>query len=244
MPIGTTNIKMSDIATELQYSSSLPNDSMVNILYDSSQLSYNQSGGSYHNLNMGSATSFQSSIEGPYSAGQNMALKNWGGYTHDIGVNLNYIINNGSGYDVNVRLFLENSSGFGGGFQFFNGIIPMNNTGNVSVSNSNTGMGAFSNYYSGGGYWISGDISLLMPPAFRPIMMDVTGAVDTDNKGSGIPRLTYTAHGTPGGPWNLDFSTGGGPFVGILVSGDNGSGGFPNDGVSWNKRTAIVIDIY
>jgi hypothetical protein len=243
MPIGTTNIKMSDIATELQYASTgLSDNSMVNILYDSSQLSNNSHGGSYHNTSMGSGTNFQISIEGPYSAGTYMALKNWGGYNHDIGVNLNYIINNGSGYDVNVRLFLETSPSYGGGFQFFAGIIPMNNMGNVNVANFNTTSAAFSSYYPVGGYWISGDISLLMPPAGRPVNMNVTSAVDTDNKGSGIPRFNYTANGFPGGPWNLDPGSGGGPFVDILASGDNSSP-FPTDGISWNKRTAIVIDI-
>lgn len=244
MPIGTTNIKMSDIATELQYpSTGLSDNSMVNILYDSSQLSYNSHGGSYHNLGMtmNLANSFQSAIEAPYSAGQNMALKQWAGYDHNIGVNLNYIINNGSGYDVNVRLFLETAPSFGGGFQFFAGIVPLNNAGNVNVANSNTTSGAFG-YYPFGGYWISGDISLLMPPAGRPVTMNVTSAFDTDNTGSGTARFNYTANGFPPGPWNLDPSTGGGPFLDILASGDNSSP-FPTDPISWNKRTAIIIDI-
>ena len=243
MPIGTTNIKMSDVATELQYASTgLADNSMVNILYDSSQLSYNPHGGSYHNLSMGSAgVSFQSSIEARYSVGQNMALKNWSGYDHDIGVNLNYIINNGSAADVSLKLYLENFPGVGPGFAFFNAIVPMNNTGNVNVSNYNTTSAAFSNYYSGGGYWISGDISLTTF-AIRPIKMDVTSAVDTDNTGSGLSRFNYTANGAPGGSWNLDPGSGGGPFVGNLVSGDNGNP-YPNDGISWNKRTTIIIDI-
>jgi hypothetical protein len=244
MPIGTTNIKMSDIATELQYASTgLADNSMVNILYDSSQLSYNSHGGSYHNLNMGSAaTSFQNSIEVPYSAGGNMALKNWGGYDHDIGVNLNYIINNGSGSDVMVKLFLETGPAYGMYFNFFTVMVPMNNMGNVNVANFNTTSAAFVNYYSGGGYWISADISLLMLGP-RPVNMDVTSAVDTDNKGSGIPRFNYTANGTPGASWDLNPNTGGGTFSDIIVSGDNGNP-YPSDGISWNKRTAIIIDIY
>jgi hypothetical protein len=245
MSIGTTNLSMYAIATELNYSGSgLSHISMVNELYDSSQLSYNSHGGSYHNLGMtmNLANTFQSAIEAPYSAGGNMALKQWAGYDHDIGVNLNYIINNGSGYDVNVKLYLETSPSYGGYFNFFTGMVPMNNSGNVNVANYNTTSAAFSNYYSGGGYWISADISLLMPPAGRPVNMSVTSAVDTDNKGSGIPRFNYTADGTPGGPWNLDPNTGGSNFLGILASGDNSSP-FPTDGISWNKRTAIIIDI-
>jgi len=244
MSIGTTNLSMNAIATELNYSGSgLSDISMVNILYDSSQLSYNSHGGSYHNLGMtmNLANTFQSAIEAPYSAGGNMALKQWAGYDHNIGVNLNYIINNGSGADVSLKLHLEVNPGFGPGFAFFNAIVPMNNMGNVNVANFNTTSAAFSNYYSGGGYWISGDISLATF-AIRPVLMDVTSAVDTDNKGSGIPRFNYTANGTPGASWDLNPVSGGGNFTGILVSGDNG-GSFPTDGISWNKRTTIIIDI-
>jgi len=244
MPIGTTNLSMYAIATELNYSGGgLADISMVNELYDSSQLSYNSHGGSYHNLGMtmNLADTFQSAIEAPYSAGGNMALKQWAGYDHNIGINLNYIINNGSGSDVDVKLFLETTPSYGGYFNFFTGMVPMNNMGNVNVANYNTTSAAFGNYYSGGGYWISADISLQMPGA-RPVNMNVTSAIDTDNKGSGLSRFNYTANGTPGGPWDLNPNTGGSNFLGILASGDNGNA-YPNDGISWNKRTAIVIDI-
>jgi hypothetical protein len=244
MSIGTTNLSMYAIATELNYSGGgLSDISMVNELYDSSQLSYNSHGGSYHNLGMtmNLANTFQSAIEAPYSAGGNMALKQWAGYDHDIGVNLNYIINNGSGSDVMVKLFLENSPSYSMYFNIFTGMVPMNNSGNVNVANFNTTSAAFSNYYPFGGYWISVDISLLMP-GVRSVNMDVTSAIDTDNTGSGLSRFNYTANGTPGGSWDLNPNTGGAPFSNIIVSGDNSSP-FPTDGISWNKRTAIIIDI-
>jgi len=247
MAIGTTNIKMSDIATELQYASTgLADNSMVNILYDSSQLSYSIHGGSYHNLNMlvsSLAKTFKIAIETRYSAGTYLWIGGWAGYDHDAPAQLAYIINNGSGADVAFDLYIGANNTPGSGTNIFSGIVPRNNGGNINANPYNTGVGAYSTFSSSGGYWISGNISVVVgSPVFVPVEMKVTAAVDLDNVGGATARYNYTNEILSGAGFDLNPMTGGVAFNDVLVSGANGSA-FPTNGISWNKRTSIIIDI-
>lgn len=246
MAIGTTNISMHDISVELKYASLGTNNSMMNMLYDSSQLSYSIHGGSYHNLAMqlGSlAETFQIAIEKQYTIGTNLDLSGWAGYAHNAPVQLAYIINNGSGEDVDVMLYIGDNNNPGSGTRFFSGTIPANNGGNITANPANTGVAAYTNF-SSTGYWISGNMQMVIsgPPTFTPVNMNVTAAVDLDNVGTGKARYNYTANGSPGGAWGLNPFIGGSAFNDVLVSGVNGSA-FPINGISWNKRTSITIDI-
>jgi len=246
MAIGTTNISMRDISVELKYGSASTDRSMRNILYDSSQLSYSIHGGSYHNLAMlvsSLAKPFKIAIETRYSAGTYLWIGGWAGYDHDAPVQLAYIINNGSSEDVDVMLFIGDNNNPGSGTRFFSGTIPANNGGNINANPYNTGVGAYT-AFSSNGYWISGNMKMVVagPPVFPPVNMSVTAAVDIDNVGGATGRYNYTANGSPGGAWNLNPFTGGGDFNNVLVSGVNGSA-FPTNGISWNKRTSIIIDI-
>ena len=244
MPIGTTNISMHDISVELKYLSAGTNNSMRNMLYDSSQLSYSIHGGSYHNLNMlvsSLAKPFKIAIETRYSAGTYLWIGGWAGYDHDAPVSLSCIINNGSTEDVDVMLYIGDNNNPGSGTRFFSGTVPANNGGNVNANPVNTGVAAYTNF-SSTGYWISGNMKMVVagPPVFTPVNMNVTAAFDLDNAGTGTGRYNYT---TFNGTWDLNpFSGGGADFNDVLVSGVNGNA-FPTDGISWNKRTAFVIDI-
>lgn len=241
MAIGTANISMDDIAAELQYGTSLPNNSMVNYLYDSSQLAYDIHGGSYHNIGMGigGTGNFQQSIEYPYSVGQNMKLRNWALYDHDTTAKVDLIINNGSRFDVDFRIYI-NDTPAAGSVVVFNAVVPASNVANILLLDFDTTAPAFANFYGGGGYWIVGEINAVSPGG-TPVLMGVASA-DVDNVGAGITRFDYTNDGTPGGLWDLNPNTGGNPFNDVLISGDNGNP-FPNDAISWNKRTIIAIDI-
>ena len=246
MAIGTTNISMHDISVELKYLSAGTDNSMRNMLYDSSQLSYSIHGGSYHNMNMlvGSLVkTFRIAVETRYSAGTYLSIGAWAGYDHDAPVILSCIINNGSTEDVDVMLFIGDNNTPGSGTQFFSGTIPANNGGNINNNPLNTGVGAYGNF-SGTGYWISGNMKLVAagPPPITTVNMVVTAAVDLDNVGGATGRYNYTTDGSPGGTWDLNVFTGGADFNDVLVSGVNGNA-FPTDGISWNKRTAFVIDI-
>jgi len=245
MAIGTTNISLRDISVELKYTSSATNRSMRD-MYDSSQLSYSIHGGSYHNLAMqlpALAKKFQIAIEKQYTLGTNLDLSGWAGYDHDAPAQLAYIINNGSSEDVDVMLFIGDNNNPGSGTRFFSGTIPANNGGNINANPYNTGVAAYT-AFSSNGYWISGNMKMVVagPPVFSSVNMNVTAAVDLDNVGTGTGRYNYTANGSPGGAWDLNPFIGGGDFNDILVSGVNGNS-FPTDGISWNKRTSIIIDI-
>jgi hypothetical protein len=237
MPIGTTNISISSIASELQYTSGADYQ-LKGTLYNSSQLAYSANGGSYHNYNnmalSGLTDSFATAIEAKYTASQNMGLKNWAGYNHDHNVILNIRVNNGNPFDdAYVRIWLSTGPG-PGATVLVNQVVPRSNTANVILTNFNTGDPAFSTYNGSGGYWIFGDISNIggVAPAMP---MNIAAAVDTDNVGGGTARLDYSSSV---GAWDLIT----GPFFDVLVAGSNG-GGWPNDGVSWNKRTTMIIDI-
>lgn len=234
---------MNGIATELQYGGAYPNTSITGVIYNSSQGSYTATAGSYHNLSMalpGLTDSFATSIEAKYTAGTDMGLKNWAGYDHDATAKLLIIINNGSRDDVFVRLFISDNT-TPGGVTIFVGTVLRNNLANVNIPVYDTGVPAFSTYSGAGGYWLSGDINCPTPSG--PVLFTVAG-IDVDNLGTGTIRLDFTNYGPPpGGPWNLDPGSGGAPFFDVLVSGSNGNP-FPNDGVSWNKRTGIIIDIF
>ena len=237
MAIGTTNISISSIASELQYTSGADYQ-LKGTLYYSSQLAYSANGGSYHNYNnmalSGLTDSFATAIEAKYSGGQNMGLKNWAGYNHDHNVILSIRVNNGNSFnDANVRIWLSTGP-TPGATVLVNQVVPRSNAANVILTNYNTGDPAFSTY-NGTGYWLFGDISDMGGGA--PAMpMNIAAAVDTDNVGSGTARLDYSSSV---GAWDLVNN---GPFFDVLVAGNNGSG-WPNDGVSWNKRTTMIIDI-
>jgi len=237
MTVPNTNISMNAIATELQYSGGgLSDNSMVNVLFASSQLAYDDHGGSYHNLNMalsGLTDNFATAIEAKYTASTNMGLKNWAGYNHDAEVLLGLLINNSSREDVDCRIEMS-------GTTIFNNIVPASNAGNINIPIIPTGIAAFTNFAPTTGYHITATMSVPpFPPPSNPAFMSVAG-VDTDNVGGGLVRLDYTNNGAPGGPWNL--GVGGSNFSGDIISGFNGNP-FPSDGISWNKRTTIIINI-
>jgi len=236
MPIGTTDISMGNIASELQYTSG--DYQLKGTLYNSSQLAYSANGGSYHNLNMalsGLTDSFATAIEAKYTASQNMGLKNWAGYDHDHNAIVSVRVNNGNATnDAYVRIWISDSTG-PSAWPLVNQVVPRNNAGNVILNNLNTGAPAFSAFNGSNGYWLVGDISDLGGGAAN-MPMNIAAAVDTDNVGGGTARLNYS---TSVGAWDLVVD---GPFINVLVAGNN-AGGWPNDGVSWNKRTTMVIDI-
>ena len=250
MAIGTTNIKMYDIAAELQAGTT--DIEMYNTLYGSSQAAWNLRAGSYHNWNNmalpGLADNFRSAIESKYSGFLDMGIKNWAGYDHDHNVMLNIRINNGNIFnDVQVKLYIcDQPNGPGGGgtsINIFNGTVPMNNAANVTINNYDTGVAAFSNYAGTGfaGYWIWGNIVITpLPGVARPTLLSFT-ANDTDGVGdiNSCIRLDYTANGSPGGIWDLYLA---GAFNDNIFAGDQG-GGWPNDAISWNKRTTFLVDI-
>lgn len=240
MPVPAANISMNDIQVELGYATGNSNESMVNVVYASSDLSYNNSAGSYHNLAMALPslnTKFANAIQTRFAAGTNMNLGNWAEYAHDANARITIIINNGSRDDVVVRLVINDNPSFGGPAIFI-GTVPGNNAANINIPDFDTTMAAYSNYSGSGGYWLAGDLNC---PAPSGVVNFTVNAVDVDGVGTGTARTNYTTNGTPGGPWNL--GTGGGPFVDVLVAGANG-GSYPFDGVSWNKRTSIIIDIF
>lgn len=240
MPIGTTNVSISSIATELQYAGGdfLTKDT----LFQSSTLAYNPNGGSYHNYNnMGTAAnlSFATAIEARYSGSDNMALGRWMHYNHDINARLNIRVNNGNPLDdVDVRIWISDNPGASSTYLLVGQVVPRANGANVVLTNFDTGAPAFSAFSGSGGYWIYVEINNITMSG-PPCMMSVIISDDTDAVGAGLARMNYTANGSPGGPWDL-FTQG--PFTGPLIAGDNG-GGWPNDGISWNKRTTFIIDI-
>ncbi len=237
MPIGTTNISISSIASELQYTSG-QDYQIKGTLYNSSQLAYSPNGGSYHNYNnmalSGLTDSFATAIEAKYSASQNMGLKNWAGYDHDHNAIVSVRVNNGNPQnDAMVRIWISPNPN-PGATVLVNQVVPRNNAANVILNNLNTGAAAFSNF-NGSGYWLFGEISDMGGGATN-MPMNIAAAVDTDNVGGGTARLDYS---TSVGAWDLIVD---GVFFDVLVAGDNGSG-WPSDGVSWNKRTSMIIDI-
>jgi hypothetical protein len=248
MAIGTTNIRMSDIATELQSSTS--DISMYQSLYASSWAAWNPRAGSYHNYNnmalSGLTDSFATAIEAKYTLGQDMGLKNWAGYDHDHNVILGIRINNGNAFNaVYLKLYLcDQSNGFAGGgtsISIFSGLVPANNAANISIANYNTTVPAFSSY-GGSGYWIWGDIrdATGFP---RPTLMSMAcGDIDGVGDPQSCIRFNYQTNGSPGGIWDLSVG-GAGPFIDNLFSGDQGNP-FPNDPISWNKRTDFIIGIF
>jgi hypothetical protein len=238
MSIGTTNISISSIASELQYSSG-QDYQLKGTLYNSSQLAYSANGGSYHNYNnmalSGLTDSFATAIEAKYSASQDMGLKNWAGYDHNHNAILNVRVNNGNPFnDAMVRIWISDTTGPSAYF-IVNQVVPRNNAGNVILNNFNTNAPAFSSFNPSNGYWLFGDITDMGGGATN-MPMNIAAAVDTDNVGGGTVRLDYS---TSVGPWDLIIDGG---FYNVLVAGDNGNG-WPNDGISWNKRTTMIIDI-
>jgi hypothetical protein len=240
MPVPTADISMNDIQMELMYATGTPNESMVNVVYASSDLSYNTHAGSYHNLAMALPSmnaKFAAAIQTRFAAGTNMNLGNWAEYSHDANARINIIINNGSRDDVIIRMNINDNASYGGA-AIFTGTVLANNAANVNLQDFDTGQAAYSSYSTTNGYWLTADLSV---PAPTGVVNFAVSAVDVDNVGTGTVRTNYTTDGSPGGPWNL--GAGGGPFADVLVAGANGSS-YPFDGVSWNKRTAIIINIF
>lgn len=243
MPVPAADISMSEIAAELQFGTSITNITMSGILYATSTLSYQSEAGSYHNLDMGLPglnNKFSNIIATVFNGGTDMSLGNWAEYNHDASVKVNLIINNGSADDVDVRVYINGAAG-PGGVPIFSGTVPAFNAGNINLADYDTTVAAFSNYNGSGGYWIFAEMTDITPGGRRCDMR--VNSVDVDGTlGTGTARFTYTANGSPGGPWDLNPFTGGGPFMDVIISGDNGNP-YPADGVSWNRRTAILIDI-
>lgn len=242
MAIGTSNIRMSDIASELHYTSGADYQ-LKGTLYNSSQLAYSANGGSYHNYNnmalSGLTDSFKTAIEAKYTASQNMGLKNWAGYDHDHNAIVNVRVNNGNPFnDAYVRIWISDSTS-PSVWPLVNQVVQRSNIANVILTNFNTGAPAFSSFNGSNGYWLVGDISSMGGGASN-MPMNIAAAVDTDNVGGGTARLDYSSSV---GAWDLvPAGPNTGPFMDVLVAGNNG-GGWPNDGVSWNKRTTMIIDI-
>ena len=241
MPVGSADISMDGVASELGYSVAIPNNRMATSLFYSSQKAYDPRGGSFHNLAMALpalSSNFATAIELPYSIGINMPLGNWAEYFHDANAKIHVIIENSSRRDVNCTIFISDNTTFAGAVIVFSGAVPANNAGDIN-NVFDTGVAAYSTYNTTG-YWLLGEFQMV--PSGVPTFMTVN-AFDSDNVGAGTARYNYTVTGSPGGPWNLDTLTGGAPFSGVLVSGVR-TLPFPDDGISWNKRTTIFINIY
>jgi hypothetical protein len=238
MPIGTTDIAIGSIASELQYT---PGDTQIKAtLFQSSVLVYSVHGGSYHNYNnMGPSAnaSFKGAIEARYSLSDTLALSSWMHYNHDANARLNIrVTNNSTTDDVDVKLWMTPNQGAPSGFLLVSQVCARVNGSDIILTNYDTGYPAFGNF-SSTGYWIYGEMNSLTSSGL-PCMMSVVVSTDTDAAGGGQVRTNYTANGTPGGAWDLNTA----PFAGDLVAGDNGSS-FPSDSVSWNKRTTFEIVI-
>lgn len=239
--IPSTNIKMDDIATELHLGTgSWGDNSLKSDLFASSINPYNSTAGSYHNYNnmaISGTSSFATAIYTPYNSTNNMKLANWAGYSHDSNVILNIIINNACTFsDVLFDLYISDAPG---NYQtsIFNGIVPRANSGNVSLIDYDTGVAAYTYFGSvSQAYWIEAMMIRAMSPNGTPINLNMAGS-DTDNVGGGTARTVNATN-----PWDLDPGGNGDFGMSVLIAGNNGSG-YPTDGISWNKRTIITLNV-
>jgi hypothetical protein len=198
------------------------------------------SGLMYHNLNMdiGNATTAKVAIWDPYNAGINQPLSNWYNYYQDIGLVMEFDINNTSIYDIAVNVAIRDSSGINRG-TIFNGTVvasgstgAMINTGLLSVS------GGVSSGYA---IWIDnlGYGGAPLPPSPpNPIQnfnvnATINSASDIDGVGAGTNRTTY-------GPWSQNVTNTFPPPPGFTpqTAVDDGGSMIPV-----NKRTYIDITL-
>lgn len=237
MPIGSTNISMDAIATELNLGSApFADNHMYANIYATANGVYTSDSGSYHNLNMalsGLTDNFKVAVGSPYFSASNMGLKNWAGYDHDAPVMLRVTVQNNCPDIVNYDLEIAQTPGpVGTGTIFANGALNPGQTLNVQFLN--TTVAAFSTFANGGfTYFINAIFSDgTIPPA--RCSFDVISSSDTDNMGNGLNRENFT---DVNGTYNIIVS---GLFDANLISGDvwNDSG----NGISWNKRTSFFVE--
>ena len=236
MPIGSTNISMDAIATELMLGTgSFADNSMEATLYYTSNDGFTPTSGSFHNLNMGLpglTDSFATNIFNPWAATSNLGLKNWAGYNHDANVMLDVRIDNFSPDDVQYDIELSTNPGaLGTGVSVASGVLTSGNS--LVVGFLNTGVPAYSNFAGGQAtYFINAYFVDVSIPTTR-CRMGVVSSSDTDGVGAGPNRDNYTV---ARGAYDL---AGMGPFNENLISGSAWND--PGQGISWNKRTSFEV---
>jgi hypothetical protein len=188
----TGAIAFSDVANEIGLSS----PDLMSDFYDTANVA--GSGGlMYHNLNMdiGNATTAKVAIWDPYDAGINQPLSNWYNYSQDIGMVMEFDINNTSIYDITVNVAIRDSSGVNRGTIFNGSVVASGSTGamiNTGLLSLSTGMS------SGYKIWIDAlDYSGILPPSPpNPVQnfnvnATINSASDIDGVGAGTNRSTY-----------------------------------------------------
>ena len=236
MPIGSTNISMDAIATELMLGTgSYADNGMEATLYITSNDGFTPTSGSFHNLNMGLpglTDSFATNIFNPWASTSNLGLKNWAGYNHDANVMLDVRIDNFSPDDVQYDIELsQNPGSLGSGTIVASGVLTSGNS--LVVAFLNTGVAAYSNFAGGQAtYFINARFSDISIPNMR-CRMDVVSSTDTDGVGAGPNRDNYTV---VNGSYDLP---GMGTFDANLISGSAWND--PGQGISWNKRTSFEV---
>jgi hypothetical protein len=236
MAIGTTNISMFDIATELTFPTT--DIELLDGLYDTSATAGAQDSGNYHNYNnmaLGGILSFKESIydywSGTATGNPVAVLSHWAGYTHDIEWEVSFVLDNQSNETVDVELWFGPND-VSQSDQFYTISLPKTTTDTqipyvTTLASKTTG---YSNY--GGYYWIH----MVAIPVDANITkyMDVVSSYDTDGVGASTNRTTWTSvNGT------FDFVSNGGAFSNWIVAGNN-----QNTGIGWNKRTTFEISFY
>lgn len=242
MPIGTTNIGLLGLATELGLPT--PTGILLSDAYSSSDVDGLSNGwaGSFHNLSMGLSPTgiFRTQIFSPYFTGDNFALNRWANYDHDAPVRLSYTLSSAMvpGRNVRFELYLDSNPGppttsasailFDTVTLFGANPAPPPYT----QVDFNTGVAAHSNFWPTG-YYITAVISCLPTPFSAD--MNVVSSTDDDGVGANTDRGNFT-QSFPG-PWDIVT-----PFDGVLVDGSAAGTGFPLP-IAWNKRTNFSVTI-
>ena len=236
MPIGTSNISMSDIEAELKYGAPLPgtNLSMDTRLYVTSNNSFTATSGNFHNLAMAlpsTVDTFKDAIFDFWTIQDDMGLGNWAGYDHDYPVMLDFQLVNNSPDNINYDLEVSATPGaLGGGTTVSSGPLVSGATVTLVL---NTGLPAYTTFGTGNfEYFINARFQDTMAIPARCVMAPVA-ASDTDAVGTGTTRTTYF---TANGPYDIVVL---GTFDNNLVSGNIWN--LLGQGISWNKRTSFQV---
>lgn len=228
MPISATNIKMSDIATELTIANS--DVGLRDTLFATCQTAGQTDSGNYHNYNnmaLSNAISFKQAIYDYYTVSEVGVLSHWAYYNHDIEWIIDFVIDNQTNDGVDpLNIYFSNFNN--AGVDLFYNIKSLANT-TDTLSNYATDLPSrTTGYVNYGGYYFIYLECTALDPGATPYM-SIT-ASDTDGVGDTTVRTTWT---DVNGVW--DFSSMG-SFSNWIVAGDN-----ETSGIGWNKRTTFTI---
>ena len=238
MPVGNTDIALfGTVASELLLSGT---PMKMTDLYACAWTAGQVSSGSFHNYNnmgVSASDSFVISIWNQSATGaSNKGLSNWEGYDHDHNVicSFSLINNTGSPIDASAEIYLDPSAG-----STTNLVCTLNMSGGVDdvKMDFDTGLPAYSNFYSGGtfdGYYIN--VIVIINGGFpNPCYINFS-AVDSDFVGAGQVRNTYTdAYGVN----SYDMPLNGNMFNDCAAGRDYTVSSLK--AVFWNKRTDFRI---